>query len=72
MVRDDVLISDCIHVRCKVDLQKLVETLEDQELKENVEVICNLQHLIMDLQVRDTWQGHTFMKVIVKYLHHVF
>uniref|UniRef100_A0A8C6N272 Kinesin family member 4 n=1 Tax=Mus spicilegus TaxID=10103 RepID=A0A8C6N272_MUSSI len=31
------------HAACKVDLQKLVETLEDQELKENIEIICNLQ-----------------------------
>ncbi|XP_072285830.1 chromosome-associated kinesin KIF4A [Pyxicephalus adspersus] len=38
------------HAACKVDLQKLVETLEDQELKENVEVIRNLQQLISDLQ----------------------
>uniref|UniRef100_A0AAR2IIT8 Kinesin-like protein n=1 Tax=Pygocentrus nattereri TaxID=42514 RepID=A0AAR2IIT8_PYGNA len=36
------------HAACKVDLQKMVETLEDQELKENVEVIRNLQHLILD------------------------
>ncbi|KAI7795730.1 kinesin family member 4 [Triplophysa rosa] len=38
------------HAACKVDLQKVVETLEDQELKENVEVIRNLQHLILELQ----------------------
>uniref|UniRef100_A0AAR2M5V4 Kinesin motor domain-containing protein n=1 Tax=Pygocentrus nattereri TaxID=42514 RepID=A0AAR2M5V4_PYGNA len=38
------------HAACKVDLQKMVETLEDQELKENVEVIRNLQHLILELQ----------------------
>ncbi|XP_072518024.1 kinesin family member 4 [Salminus brasiliensis] len=38
------------HAACKVDLQKVVETLEDQELKENVEVIRNLQHLIIELQ----------------------
>lgn len=38
--------------RCKVDLQKMVETLEDQELKENMEVIRNLQQLILELQVR--------------------
>lgn len=37
--------------RCKVDLKKVVETLEDQELKENMEVIQNLQQLILDLQV---------------------
>uniref|UniRef100_A0A4W4H0Q3 Kinesin motor domain-containing protein n=1 Tax=Electrophorus electricus TaxID=8005 RepID=A0A4W4H0Q3_ELEEL len=38
------------HSACKVDLQKVVETLEDQELKENVEVIRTLQHLILELQ----------------------
>lgn len=37
------------HAACKVDLQKLVETLEDQELKENVEIIRNLQQLITQL-----------------------
>ncbi|KAJ8412438.1 hypothetical protein AAFF_G00127740 [Aldrovandia affinis] len=39
------------HAACKVDLQRVVETLEDQELIENVEVIRNLQHVIMHLQV---------------------
>lgn len=34
-----------------MDLQKIVETLEDQELKENIEVIGNLQKLIKELQV---------------------
>jgi hypothetical protein len=34
-----------------VDLQRVMETLEDQELKENVEVIQNLQHVILQLQV---------------------
>ncbi|KAM6969998.1 kinesin family member 4 [Aplochiton taeniatus] len=38
------------HAACKVDLQRVVETLEDQELKENVEVIRNLQNLILELQ----------------------
>nr|XP_037844824.1 chromosome-associated kinesin KIF4A isoform X2 [Chlorocebus sabaeus] len=37
------------HAACKLDLQKLVETLEDQEMKENVEIICNLQQLITQL-----------------------
>ncbi|XP_036989005.1 chromosome-associated kinesin KIF4A isoform X3 [Artibeus jamaicensis] len=37
------------HEACKVDLQKLVETLEDQELKENVEIIRNLQQLITQM-----------------------
>uniref|UniRef100_A0A2K5ETJ1 Kinesin family member 4B n=1 Tax=Aotus nancymaae TaxID=37293 RepID=A0A2K5ETJ1_AOTNA len=37
------------HAACKLDLQKLVETLEEQELKENVEIICNLQQLITQL-----------------------
>uniref|UniRef100_A0A8C7KTZ8 Kinesin family member 4 n=1 Tax=Oncorhynchus kisutch TaxID=8019 RepID=A0A8C7KTZ8_ONCKI len=35
---------------CKVNLQRVMETLEDQELKENVEVIQNLQHVILQLQ----------------------
>lgn len=34
-----------------MDLQKLVETLEDQELKENVEMIRNLQQVITQLSV---------------------
>ncbi|XP_069468552.1 chromosome-associated kinesin KIF4A isoform X2 [Ambystoma mexicanum] len=38
------------HAACKLDLQKLVETLEDQELKENVEVIRSLQQVIAQLQ----------------------
>ena len=41
-----------LHCRCKLDLQKLVETVEDEELKENVEVIRNLQQLLAQLQVR--------------------
>ncbi|OBS83697.1 hypothetical protein A6R68_22300 [Neotoma lepida] len=39
------------HAACKVDLQKLVETLEDQELKENIEIICNLQQVIAQLSL---------------------
>lgn len=42
----------CLHCRCKLDLQKLVETVEDEELKENVEVIRNLQQVLAQLQVR--------------------
>uniref|UniRef100_A0A8C9F8F0 Kinesin family member 4A n=1 Tax=Pavo cristatus TaxID=9049 RepID=A0A8C9F8F0_PAVCR len=38
------------HAVCKLDLQKLVETVEDEELKEKVEVIRNLQQL---------WVGHS-------------
>ncbi|KAM8952225.1 chromosome-associated kinesin KIF4A isoform 2-T2 [Pelodytes ibericus] len=38
------------HAACKLDLQRLVETLEDQELKENVEVIRDLQQVIVELQ----------------------
>ncbi|XP_025922098.1 chromosome-associated kinesin KIF4A isoform X6 [Apteryx rowi] len=38
------------HAVCKLDLQKLVETVEDQELKENVEVIRNLQQVLVQLQ----------------------
>ncbi|EDL95927.1 kinesin family member 4 [Rattus norvegicus] len=37
------------HAACKVDLQKLAETLEDQEVKENIEIICNLQQAIARL-----------------------
>lgn len=37
--------------RCTVDLQKLLATLEDQELKENVEVMKNLQEVILELKV---------------------
>ncbi|XP_003943123.1 chromosome-associated kinesin KIF4A isoform X1 [Saimiri boliviensis] len=37
------------HAACRLNLQKLVETLEDKELKENVEIICNLQQLITQL-----------------------
>ncbi|XP_023802282.1 chromosome-associated kinesin KIF4-like [Cyanistes caeruleus] len=40
------------HAVCKLDLQKLVETVEDEELKENVEVIRNLQQVLAELQVR--------------------
>lgn len=42
----------CLHCRCKLDLQKLVETVEDEELKENIEVICNLQEALVQLQVK--------------------
>uniref|UniRef100_A0A8C8RM10 Kinesin family member 4A n=1 Tax=Pelusios castaneus TaxID=367368 RepID=A0A8C8RM10_9SAUR len=38
------------HAACKLDLQKLVEILEDQELRENVEVIRDLQQVIVQLQ----------------------
>ncbi|XP_028671939.1 kinesin family member 4 [Erpetoichthys calabaricus] len=38
------------HAACKIDLQRIVSTLQDQELKENVEVIRNLQKVIMQLQ----------------------
>ncbi|NXN17949.1 KIF4 protein, partial [Indicator maculatus] len=38
------------HAACKVDLQKLAETVEDEELKENVEVIRNLQQMLSELQ----------------------
>ncbi|RMB92678.1 hypothetical protein DUI87_30987 [Hirundo rustica rustica] len=36
-------------IKCKLDLQKLVETVEDEELKENVEVIRNLQQVLAEL-----------------------
>ncbi|KAJ8246912.1 hypothetical protein GJAV_G00256720 [Gymnothorax javanicus] len=38
------------HAACKIDLQRVVESLEDQGLKENVEVIMNLQQVIAQLQ----------------------
>ncbi|XP_021058289.1 chromosome-associated kinesin KIF4A-like [Mus pahari] len=37
------------HEACKVDLQKLVETLEDQELIEKVEIIHSLQQVVIHL-----------------------
>lgn len=37
------------HAACKVDLHKLMGTLESQELKENVETIRNLQQVITQL-----------------------
>uniref|UniRef100_A0A3B3S4F8 Kinesin family member 4 n=1 Tax=Paramormyrops kingsleyae TaxID=1676925 RepID=A0A3B3S4F8_9TELE len=39
------------HAACRLDLQSLVETLEDQQLKENMEVIRNLQQVIMQLEL---------------------
>ncbi|XP_034461915.1 kinesin family member 4 [Hippoglossus hippoglossus] len=38
------------HAACTVDLEKLLETLDDQELKENVEVMRNLQEVILELK----------------------
>uniref|UniRef100_A0A7N8XM77 Kinesin-like protein n=1 Tax=Mastacembelus armatus TaxID=205130 RepID=A0A7N8XM77_9TELE len=38
------------HAACTVDLEKVLETLEDQELKENVEVMRNLQDVILELK----------------------
>ncbi|KAK7915847.1 hypothetical protein WMY93_011608 [Mugilogobius chulae] len=38
------------HEACAVDLEKLLVNLEDQELKENVEVMKNLQDLILELK----------------------
>ncbi|KFV14358.1 Chromosome-associated kinesin KIF4, partial [Pterocles gutturalis] len=38
------------HALCKLDLQKLVETVEDAELKENVEVIRDLQQVLAQFQ----------------------
>ncbi|KAM6151861.1 chromosome-associated kinesin KIF4A [Rhynchocyon petersi] len=37
------------HAACKLDLQKIVETLEDQELKANIEIMLNLQQVITQL-----------------------
>uniref|UniRef100_A0A8C0ZD26 Kinesin family member 4A n=1 Tax=Cyanistes caeruleus TaxID=156563 RepID=A0A8C0ZD26_CYACU len=44
------------HAVCKLDLQKLVETVEDEELKENVEVIRNLQQVLAELQEAEVGQ----------------
>ncbi|XP_035999264.1 kinesin family member 4 [Fundulus heteroclitus] len=38
------------HAACTIDLQRVMQTLEDQELKENVEVMKNLQELILQLK----------------------
>ncbi|XP_068187205.1 kinesin family member 4 [Antennarius striatus] len=38
------------HAACTIDLQKLLESLEDQELKENIEVMKNLQDIILELK----------------------
>ncbi|XP_047463966.1 kinesin family member 4 [Mugil cephalus] len=38
------------HAACTVNLEKVLETLEDQELKENVEVMKNLQDIILELK----------------------
>ncbi|KAM3868664.1 kinesin family member 4 [Diretmus argenteus] len=38
------------HAACKVDLERVLETLEDQELKGKVEVMRNLQDIIVELQ----------------------
>ncbi|XP_061445755.1 chromosome-associated kinesin KIF4-like [Rhineura floridana] len=37
------------HAALKLDLQKLLDTLEDQELKEDVELVCHLQQVIAQL-----------------------
>lgn len=38
------------HAAMKVNLERVVEALEDQEMKENVEIIQNLQEIIVHLQ----------------------
>uniref|UniRef100_H2SBR4 Kinesin family member 4 n=1 Tax=Takifugu rubripes TaxID=31033 RepID=H2SBR4_TAKRU len=38
------------HAACTVDLERVLTTLEDQELKENVEVMRNLQEVILELK----------------------
>ncbi|KAI3373091.1 hypothetical protein L3Q82_006421 [Scortum barcoo] len=38
------------HAACTVDLEKVIETLEDQELKENIDVMKNLQEVILELK----------------------
>uniref|UniRef100_A0A672IF21 Kinesin family member 4 n=1 Tax=Salarias fasciatus TaxID=181472 RepID=A0A672IF21_SALFA len=51
------------HAACTVNLQKVLETLEDQELKENVEVMRNLQDIILELKdagaVKDSPEAFT-------------
>lgn len=49
---------DALCFRCTVDLQKLMETLEDQELKENIEVMRNLQEIILELKVPNMAHPH--------------
>lgn len=48
--------SECsfveLNFRLKLDLQKLLETLEDTELKEHVELFRDLQQMIAQLLVR--------------------
>ncbi|XP_069001721.1 kinesin family member 4 [Embiotoca jacksoni] len=38
------------HAACTVDLETVLETLEDQKMKENVEVMKNLQEIILELK----------------------
>ncbi|XP_054611021.1 kinesin family member 4 isoform X2 [Dunckerocampus dactyliophorus] len=38
------------HAACTLNLEKMLVTLEDQELKENVEVMKNLQDVILELK----------------------
>ncbi|CAN9501651.1 unnamed protein product [Ophioblennius macclurei] len=38
------------HKACTINLEKVLETLEDQELKENVEVMRSLQDIILELK----------------------
>lgn len=45
--------------RLKLDLQNLLENLEDQKLKQPLELICNLQEVIVQLQVRSSLEGRT-------------
>uniref|UniRef100_A0A8D2LZH9 Kinesin family member 4B n=1 Tax=Varanus komodoensis TaxID=61221 RepID=A0A8D2LZH9_VARKO len=40
------------HDALKLDLQKVLETLEDEELRKQVELFCNLQQAIAQLPVR--------------------
>ncbi|XP_011609744.1 kinesin family member 4 [Takifugu rubripes] len=42
------------HAACTVDLERVLTTLEDQELKENVEVMRNLQEVILELKSEST------------------
>ncbi|CAL1573803.1 unnamed protein product [Knipowitschia caucasica] len=38
------------HEACAIDLEKLLVSLEDQELKENLEIMKNLQELVLELK----------------------
>uniref|UniRef100_A0A8C3B6Y9 Kinesin family member 4 n=1 Tax=Cyclopterus lumpus TaxID=8103 RepID=A0A8C3B6Y9_CYCLU len=49
------------HAACTVDLEKVLETLEDQELKENIEVMRNLQDIVLELKVQKSSHYESMM-----------